>query len=209
VDGAGSAILAYTFDSSVVLRRVDGALAERGAITDTTLTQPILIAVTTDGLGHVRVLVEDVGATMSPHTFLWHYDAGLVRVRSIPLDGAGPMVTLLSGDSLVSGPRGLFQIGRDGEQGLPQLPGPNLEVVPKGLAAIGDGFMVAYRRFGLPDALLWGRADPLGFTSCEQAGACMNENSDACDGDDPCLANGCQPSTGQCIAAELTVCPTP
>ena len=207
--GPGDATVVYTVDSTVVIRRVDASLDERDATTDTTLTQPIIVAATTDALGHIRVIVQDVAAIESPHTFLWHYDADLERVRSIPLHEAGPMTTLLSGDSLVSGSSGLYRIGPDGDIGLPHLPQPNLEVVVRGFAAIGDGFMVAYRRLDSPQSLVWGRADPLGFTSCEQAGACVNENPDACDADDPCLAVGCEPATGACISADLPFCPPP
>jgi hypothetical protein len=207
--GPGSATVAYTFDSAVVIRRVDATLDEVAAITDTTLTRPAVVAATTDGLGHIRVIVEDSAALESPHIFLWHFDADLERIRSLPLHEAGPMSTLLSGDSLVAGASGLFRIGRDGDIGLSHPARPDLEVVGPGFAAIGDGFMVAYRRLDSPEVLLWGRSDALGFTSCAQAGACINENPDACDGDDPCLANGCDAATGACIFADLPFCPSP
>ncbi len=207
--GPGSAVVVYSTDSALVIRRVDATLDELDAATDTTLTQPIVVAATTDGLGHIRVIVEDSAALESPHTFLWHFDADLERVRSIPLHESGPMSTQLSGDSLVSGASGLFRIGRDGDIGLPHLARPDLEVIDHGFAAAGDGFMVAYRRLDSPEVLLWGRADALGFTSCEQAGACINENADACDADDPCLARGCEPATGACTSADLPFCPTP
>lgn len=194
----GGAVMVVVDGGRVTLRRVDAALEEIAAVTDSSLTSPRLIAATTDGRGEVRLLLED-----GEDTWLWRYDEALDRVdaRRVPLSTS--LLTGATGESLLIRPDGLARVSVDGALGLPR-PHPFLSAgdTPGG-GAVPQGFTLA---LSTPDHLLLATVDVLGGSGCLEAGACVGSRMLACDFVDPCLAVGCEPTTGDCREEPAGIC---
>lgn len=202
----GGAVMVVSSELGLTIRRVDGALTELAFTRNTDMGLPIVITATIDGQGHVRLITQDADAISGPPATFWHYDADLALVRSIPLLHAGPMATDPSGDSLVSSTIGLYRIGRGGNVGLPHQPNPDAFPIEDAMFTDGTEFVAGWSSVTQVPSVVWGRVDPLGFATCFSAGACLGRDANACDGEDLCVANGCEPATGLCVSEALSDC---
>lgn len=195
--GAGAVMVVVT-DSRVIVRRVDGALDELAVEVDSTLAAPRLIEATTDGNGMIRLLLED-GQT----TWLWRYDESLVRVGARRLPKTLALITAQEGDSLLILSDGLARLTNHEALGLTRpLP-------PVGAVSLLRGGHTAFGySLGLvtPERVYLAAVDILGGSGCLSAGSCTGSRMLGCDFADPCLAVGCEPTTGECREEPAGTC---
>lgn len=202
----GGVMVVASPGNGVVVRRIDGDLAEVAVTRDDTLANPQVVGATLDLAGNLRLVVEDTDALSSPSTWLWHFDTQLARVASIPLPDSGDLATMSSGDSLVQSSAGSFRVSRDGAVGLPVVSGDGLLAPPRSIGVADSSFAIAYERRSPDRQLILARADAAGFLTCLQVGACMGANADLCDTLAPCVASSCEPTTGTCAQREFEGC---
>lgn len=192
---ADGAIVLVASAGKVVVRRVDAQLAELAVNTDTTLTQPLILGATTDGQGHLRVLLED-GAD----TWLWRFDDTLQRLSARRLPSSSGLVTAANGDGLLVVPGGLARLAHNDAVGLTHTMTPLTFL--GGAAPQTGGFVLGFVSPTTSHFMVT-EVGPMGVIGCLAAGACTGDRVLACDVSAPCIASGCEPTTGECAERPL------
>lgn len=215
-DHAGGAFMVLDLGATIGLRHAearDGTVA----ITDALFTwqgaadDVVVVGATADAGNHVRVLIKEGYPGGATSIRLLHFDAALTLVDERPLPWVGELATQFDGVSLILTDGGPLRVAADGSVGPVRAMGgslyPGLGVVSRGIAPTFDGFVIAYERSDESGRyLVWGHADRFGFTSCADAGLCIQSDEGACDDPTPCAIRGCAPATGLC--EELSTTPT-
>jgi hypothetical protein len=196
----GGAVMVVSDGARLVVRRIDAQLAEQAVAIETGFAAPLLVDATTDRSGRVRVLVED-----GPHTHLLHYDANLERLGTRRLPLSASLITAPDGQSLLIRSTGLARLSSDDALGLTQPFPFAVADVPIPVGPTSVGFVVGLPASD-PPRLVVATVDPLGQSGCLGAGACVGSRMFACDLVDPCLAVGCEPTTGDCREEPAGIC---